>query len=69
MLCRLAALHADEGYRGAAVIATDVDYRGDALRILESLSARALDSGRSGPDECAAYGLALGEWLAVESDL
>jgi hypothetical protein len=69
VLCRLAALHADEAYRSAAVIATDADYRGDASRLLESLSARALDGERSGPDECAAYGLALGEWLAVESEL
>jgi hypothetical protein len=67
VLSRLAALHADDQYRGAAVIATDADYRGDASRILQSQSARALDRARSGPDESAAYGLALGEWLAVES--
>ena len=65
VLCRLAALHADDAYRGAAVIATGADYRGDASRILESQSARALDRARSGPDESAAYALALGEWLGV----
>lgn len=67
VLCRLAALHADDQYRGAAVIASGADYRGDASRILQSQSSRALDLARSGSDESAAYGLALGEWLAVES--
>jgi hypothetical protein len=66
VLCRLAALHADDQYRGAAVIASGADYRGDASRILEHQSARALDRARSSPDESAAYGLALGEWLNVK---
>jgi hypothetical protein len=55
VLCRLAALHADEAYRGAAVIAPDVDYRADAERILADLSSHPLarDSG------AGEYGLAL----------
>ena len=61
VLCRLAALHADEEYRGAAVIAPDVDYRRDADRMLSAQSARALTGGL---EEAAAYGLAVGEWLA-----
>ena len=56
VLCRLAALHDDPDYRGAAVIATGADYRADASRILAAQSARA----RAGsPSEAAAYGLAL----------
>jgi hypothetical protein len=55
VLCRLAALHADEAYRGAAVVAPDVDYRADAERILAELSSHPLarDSG------AGEYGLAL----------
>lgn len=60
VLCRLAALHDDPGYRGAAVIAADADYRADASRILEVQSARA----RAGTTaDAAAYGLALSELL------
>ena len=66
VLCRLAALHADQAYRGAAVLAEDADYRADAERILLSQSTRAL-GGRL--DEAAAYGLALGEWLATAANL
>jgi hypothetical protein len=60
VLCRLAALHGDADYRAAAVIASDADYLGDASRLLESASARAL-SGT--PSEAATYGLALRERL------
>lgn len=56
VLCRLAALHDDPGYRGAAVIATGADYRADASRILSAQSARALAGA---PPDAAAYGLAL----------
>ncbi len=56
VLCRLAALHDDPGYRGAAVIATGADYRADASRILAAQSARALAGT---PSDAAAYGLAL----------
>jgi hypothetical protein len=56
VLCRLAALHDDPGYRGAAVIATGADYRADASRILAARSARALAGT---PSDAAAYGLAL----------
>ena len=56
VLCRLAALHDDPDYRGAAVIATGADYRADASRILATQSERARAGSAS--DE-AAYGLAL----------
>ena len=56
VLCRLAALHDDPGYRGAAVIATGADYRADAWRILSAQSVRALAGS---PAHAAAYGLAL----------
>lgn len=56
VLCRLAALHDDPAYRGAAVIADGADYRAAAARILAAESARA----RAGtPSAAAAYGLAL----------
>ena len=61
VLCRLAALHADDQYRGAAVVAPDADYRADADRMLSALAERALAGGL---DAAAAYGLAVGEWLA-----
>ena len=66
MLCRLAALHADEQYRGAAVLAAGADYHRDAERMLAAQSARALGGTL---DEAAAYGLALGEWLATAANL
>ena len=56
MLCRLAALHDDPDYRGAAVIADGADYRADASRILEAQAARARAGSAS---DAAAYGLAL----------
>jgi hypothetical protein len=56
VLCRLATLHDDPGYRGAAVVATGADYRAEASRILAAESARA----RAGTSSAAAaYGLAL----------
>jgi hypothetical protein len=57
--CRLASLHASDEYREAAVIAANADYRSDAAAILGALSAQLPGPGF----ECAAYGLALGEWL------
>lgn len=60
VLCRLARLHDDPDYRGAAVIATGADYRAEASRILSAQSAHA----RSGSTSlAAAYGLALRELL------
>jgi hypothetical protein len=56
VLCRLAALHDDQGYRGAAVIADGADYRGDAARILSAQSPRAHAAPAA---QAAAYGLAL----------
>jgi hypothetical protein len=60
VLCRLAALHDDPDYRGAAVIAEGADYREDAARMLAVQSPRA----RAGsPSDAAAYGIALAELL------
>ena len=60
VFCRLARLHDDPDYRGAAVIATGADYRAEASRILSAQSAHA----RSGSASlAAAYGLALRELL------
>ena len=56
VLCRLAALHDDPEYRGAAVIAADADYRSDAARILAVQSPRTLTASLA---QAAAYGLAL----------
>jgi hypothetical protein len=56
VLCRLASLHDDEGYRGAAVIAAGADYRADASRMLAAQSAAARAGATSA---AAAYGLAL----------
>ena len=60
VLCRLAALHDDQAYRNAAVIATAADYRGDAARMLDRVSAGVADGGV----DAAMYGIALGEWRA-----
>lgn len=62
VLCRLAALHEDAAYRAAAVVAPDVDYRGDAARILRSHSAVA-QAGRL--TDAACYGIALRELIAL----
>jgi uncharacterized protein YyaL (SSP411 family) len=60
VLCRLALLHDDPEYRGAAVVATGADYRAHASRILSAQSAHA----RAGTlSAAAAYGLALRELL------
>jgi len=60
VLCRLAALHDDPDYRGAAVIAAGADYRAEASRILAAESVRARTST---PSAAAAYGLALRDLL------
>jgi hypothetical protein len=57
--CRLAALHDDDDYRAAAVIAPDANYRADASRMLAGLSPRAPAEG------APIYGLALSELLAL----
>ena len=56
VLCRIASLHDDPDYRGAAVIATGADYRAQAARILAAQSALARDGTSAA---AAAYGLAL----------
>jgi uncharacterized protein YyaL (SSP411 family) len=60
MLCRLARLHDDPDYRGAAVIAGDADYRAQASRILAMQSPQARVAS---PAAAAAYGIALGELM------
>jgi hypothetical protein len=60
VLCRLAALHDDPDYRGAAVIAGGADYRAEASRILAAESVRARTGTASA---AAAYGLALRDLL------
>jgi len=57
VFARMAALHRDEGYLSAAVIAPGVDYAEDAGRILEQLAPDAPGHGLAG----AVYGLAAGE--------
>jgi hypothetical protein len=59
VLCRLAALHDDDDYRAAAVIAPDANYRADASRVLAALSPRAR------AEDAPIYGLALSELLAL----
>ena len=59
VFCRLAAVHDDAGYRAAAVIAPNADYRGDASRLLAALSPRAR------AEDAPMYGLALSELLAL----
>ena len=59
VLCRLAALHADEDYCRAAVITVGANYRNDAARVLAAQASHACGV------DAAAYGLALGEYLAL----
>jgi hypothetical protein len=61
VLCRLAALHGDDDYRRAAVIAGGSDYARDAERTLASLAPEYRAQGIA----AAIYGVALGEWLAL----
>ena len=56
VLCRLAVLHDDPGYRGAAVIAGGANYRAEAARILAEQSPLVSSATTSA---AAAYGLAL----------
>jgi hypothetical protein len=60
VLCGLAALHGDEGYRAAAVIRPEAAYADDAARILIAQEGASRESGACR----GAYGLALQEWLA-----
>jgi hypothetical protein len=58
---RLAALHADEDYRRAAVVAAAADYRRDGERLLVAYAPHALETPRG----AARYGLALAHWLGL----
>lgn len=62
---RLAALHADAGYRARAVVGPAGDLAGDARRMADAVARRARES----PECAGAAGLALSEWFALESDL
>jgi hypothetical protein len=59
VLCRMAALHADESYRDVAVLAPRADYAEDARLTLERLARTPLDPS-------ALYGLALDEYLKLQ---
>ena len=61
VLCRLAALHRDATYRGAAVVAPEADYAMDAMRILAAQTAALTDGGL----DAALFGLALHELLSL----
>ncbi len=60
VLCRLAVLHEDEGYRRTAVLASDAAYGEDARRVLATQTAVVRDYGRL----AAPCGLALVECSA-----
>ena len=60
-MCRLAALHRDATYRGAAVVAPEADYAMDAMRILAAQTAALTDGGL----DAALFGLALHELLSL----
>jgi uncharacterized protein YyaL (SSP411 family) len=62
VLLRIAALHGQEAYRQAAVLAVEADYARDANRILTALSSTYRRQGAAS----AAYGLALFEGLAIQ---
>jgi hypothetical protein len=61
VLGRLAALHDDEAYRVAAVVAPGADYRRDAEGLLAAHSAHVLDTTRA----ASLYGLALAHSLRL----
>jgi len=60
VLGRLAALHASDEYRAAAVLAPHASYRDQAAETLDALASEYREHGTAG----AAYGVALTEWLA-----
>jgi hypothetical protein len=59
VMCRLAALHGDESYRAAAVVAPGRDYLGDARRLVDALGAS--DADRS--DALGIYALAVDDLM------
>jgi hypothetical protein len=62
VLCRLAALHQDEEYRAAAVVAPGADYRADAERLIARYENDRLPSHR----DAAMLGLAVARWLDLQ---
>jgi hypothetical protein len=63
--CRLAALHADPDYRGAAVLPPGADYAADAGSAL----AAQVEAARARGAAAAEFAIALGEWLALRGEL
>ena len=61
VFCRLQALHGDEAYVRAAVIAPHAEYGANAARLLARHGPGALETARG----AAAYGLALAQWLGL----
>lgn len=61
VLCRLALLHDDESYRAVALVARDCDYRDEARRLLDALSASYRERGAG----AAIYAVALDEFLSA----
>ena len=71
VLCRLAALHDDPDYRGAAVIAGGADYRAEASRILaaESARARAADAVAPPPRTASRCAICCGTYDRISTPL
>ena len=65
VLCRIAALHRDNDYRAAAVLAPDSDYAHDVARILIAHAETYREHGLAS----ASYGLALEEWMRGQSSI
>jgi hypothetical protein len=63
VLCRMAVLHGDDGYREIAVLAPRADYARDARRTLERLSPASVEQGTN----AALYALALDEYLKLQN--
>jgi hypothetical protein len=61
VMCRLAALHADESYRAAAVVAPERDYLGDARRLVDALGASGVDAA----DAVGIYALAVDDLVCA----
>lgn len=64
VLCRLAKLHEDEGYRQAAVTAVGAAYAEEATRALAALASTCRNHGA----DAALYGIALGELHDLRRD-
>lgn len=63
VLCRMAALHRDEGYRDLAVLAPRADYSADARRTLERFAPASSERGA----DAALFALALDDYLKLQN--